>query len=1027
MIGHTTGWARVWEALHALPQAVACLSLFLASGLLAATSPVNSDYLITTWQVEDGLPNNSVSAITQTPDGYLWLATFGGLARFDGVRFEVFDSQNTPAIKSGKTVGLFLDRHGDLLMAPQSGGLVRYRDGQFLCLDAGWKSDMPIHFLVEDRAGVWCASLHHQNLSETNWVQFTNNEWRSVPVATTLAGRVCLQLARDSSGQVWLATDKELAFEKDGQFRRLELEPLRLEAEQPLLASPRGGLWVAANGRLRKLKDGQWTSDLGPYPWGTKFLTVQHEDREGNLWIGTFGEGLFCFPAGGGSCRHLTTADGLSHNRIRSILEDREGNLWVGTEGGGLNRLRKRVFSSVHRQQGLLDMPVWSVTTGSDGSVCWSTEFDGVYGLRGGQLWRDPPALFPAALGEERPQAPDKASAICEDRSGTIWLGLYPAGLMKKVNGRYEMVAGTGRTHPRIRVLYEDRQGGLWAGAESGLLLIRGETVRGFTTRDGLWSDSIQALAETPDGTLWVGTTGGLNRYSHGLFVRQIDQTELPRSPVGALHCDGEGVLWMGTDAGDLAWLQAGRFSPCPANPGGPTGPIIHIATDDFDGLWVAVNRGIFRASRRALRASSSHPEKPIPWLEFSRKENVSFFDTRAQPAGCKTPDGRLWFATVNGVVSVDPRRAMRNELAPPVLIETMLVDGVRSSLESFSGPAARTGPARLEIGPGHRQFEFRYTALSFVDPDRVRFKYQLEGLDPDWVDAGTRRVANYGHVPPGAYQFRVMACNNDRVWNQKGAGLAFRVQPYFWQTGWFLGLSTLLAAAAVAGSVRLVLMRRMRLRLERLRQMHAVERERTRIARDIHDDLGAGLTRISLLSSLAERALPDPQRTVEHLANVSNAVREITRSLDEVVWAVEPGNDTLDHLATYLCHYAEEFLQEASVRCRLKVPSILPAVALASDWRHDLFLAVKEALNNVAKHAGATSASLSLSFAERRLAITIEDDGRGFDAAGTARGRGLGNMRRRVEELGGRFVLESWPGRGTRVIMDLPLPGGRP
>ena len=334
-----------------------------------------------------------------------------------------------------------------------------------------------------------------------------------------------------------------------------------------------------------------------------------------------------------------------------------------------------------------------------------------------------------------------------------------------------------------------------------------------------------------------------------------------------------------------------------------------------------------------------------------------------------------------------------------------------------------------LKIPPGGHQFDFVFTALSFTAPDKVRFRYRLAGFDNGWVEAGDKRAAHYGPLPPGQYQFQVIACNNDGVWNEQGATLALKQLPFFWQTWWFAILAGVAAIIAVAVGVRQAATRSLRRKLEHLKQQRAIERERERIAQDIHDDLGAGLTQIMLQSSLARRESPEQMQT--DLTQVSETARTLVRAMDEIVWAINPENDSLDGLVTYAGKFFQEFTTAANLRCRLDLPPQPPAIALTAETRHNLFLAVKETLNNVVKHSRATEVSFSLKLPPGAFAFVIKDNGVGFTPGNTSGsapaqerlsyGHGLRNLARRLEEIGGSFVLTSAPGQGTQVELSVP------
>jgi len=345
-------------------------------------------------------------------------------------------------------------------------------------------------------------------------------------------------------------------------------------------------------------------------------------------------------------------------------------------------------------------------------------------------------------------------------------------------------------------------------------------------------------------------------------------------------------------------------------------------------------------------------------------------------------------------------------------------VDGERLALNG----------GRLVVPPGRKQFEFRFTGLSFIASDKVRFRYRLEGLDKEWVEAEGQREARYGHLPARDYQFRVLACNNDGVWNEVGSQVAFTVQPFFYQTWWFLALAGLTVVGGVAGAVRGVTSRKYRAALARLEQQNAIERDRARIAKDIHDDLGAGLTQITLLSELARRDPPD--QAGAHLERISDSARKMTRAMDEIVWAVDPQHDTLNGLMDYISAYTEDFLRTAGIRCRMDLPAELPALRVAAEQRYNLFLAIKEALNNIVKHAQAVEVWLRLRLETEGLTLVVEDNGRGLPETAVAggvperllSGHGLPNLERRLVAIGGRCTVHSAPGQGTRVEMSVRL-----
>ena len=493
-----------------------------------------------------------------------------------------------------------------------------------------------------------------------------------------------------------------------------------------------------------------------------------------------------------------------------------------------------------------------------------------------------------------------------------------------------------------------------------------------------------------------------------------------------SLLAEMNGTVWAGTFRGGLVRIRDGAFKRFTTKDGLPDDVICQILDDDAGHLWVGTQRGIFRVNKSELESFDGEEGNTINLTAYGRYDGLPSEECSGgyQPAACRTRSGRLLFSTLSGVVAVNPDEVSVNALPPLVVIERMLVDGAARQNESSKNDS----PATLVVSPGKRFVDFEFTALSFTSPDRVRFRYRLKGLDRGWIEAGTLRSVRYNFLPPGEYTFQVTACNNDGVWNERGAELALKVEPRFFETWWFRVLTVAAAVLSVVIAVRRIGLRRLRRKLEFAERQRAVERDRARIAKDIHDDLGAGLTHISLLSELARR--DSVENIHNHVSQISEMSRELTLSMDEIVWAVDPHNDSLDSLVTYVTKFAQEYLGVAGVRCRLDLPAELPGHPLPAEVRHNLFLAIKETLNNVVKHSRASEVWLRLSLEPQAFTVSIEDNGCGIesseksgDASRTGRissGRGLENLRKRLEAIGGQCIITSEPGRGTRVQLKI-------
>jgi signal transduction histidine kinase len=480
-------------------------------------------------------------------------------------------------------------------------------------------------------------------------------------------------------------------------------------------------------------------------------------------------------------------------------------------------------------------------------------------------------------------------------------------------------------------------------------------------------------------------------------------------------------VVWAGTSAGlarrhENRWLSyAGHFS-------GASGNIAYLIDDDQGCLWMGSSVGLMRARKADLDAFAAGKLDSVPVRAFGQPDGLPtrVCSQGSQPAACRTPDGRLWFPTISGLVSVNPRELRPNTNPPPVLIESIRVDGQLQGSDLLRAPV----PQQITIPSSKESLEIYSTSINLPAPDLGLFKYRMTGHEKDWTTAeAQRRYVHYTKLPHGHYTFEVKACNEDGVWNDSAAVIAITVLPPFWQTWWFITISSIVLLGLIVGSVHYASTQKLQRQLATMRQHEALEKERARIARDLHDQLGANLTQVALLGEMAESDKDLPEEVESHARQISQTARETTRALDEIVWTVNPSNDTLDGVINYVCKYAQEYLALAGLRYRLEVPAQLPAVPIAPELRHNVFLAAKEAVNNIVKHSGATSAWLRLRLEPDRFSLEIEDNGRGIPEGADKKGRnGLRNMRKRLEELGGIFTVSPGQEGGTLITLTAPL-----
>jgi ligand-binding sensor domain-containing protein/signal transduction histidine kinase len=977
-----------------------------------------SKYLIDTWQTEDGLPQNSVTALVQTRDGYVWMTTFTGLVRFDGVGFTVFDRGNTPALKSSRLIRLFEDRGGTLWIISEFGDLTRLREGRFEMVTA--VEGLPASgagILCEDAKGViWLADrsgeLH----------RWDHGKFRPVPISNTVGGPPT-NFVIDREGQLWVGQKRGyVARTENGRYVRVTNQEGHNFNLSYLAPARDGGVWVATYSELQKLKTDGQPAGQRRFPVSGQSVTTLCEEADGTVWLGTYGGGLLlCEPSG--VVTQIGRVEDVTLDLVLSLCKDREGNLWIGTNGRGLNRMKPRVFEVYDIAKGVTENIVMSVTEDREGGVWLGMNGGGVNVIRSGQVFK--PVRLPINF----------IWSVLGDVNGGLWIGSYGAGVGHYNGSTVEWYRIDPRRADELALaLYQDRQGVVWVGGNFGVARFAGGHFATLPMADGLSQNDVRALAGDTEGNLYIGTMGGgLNRFRQDRFQVFTQRDGLADDHIWSLYSDADDVLWIGTFGGGLSRFKAGRFTNYSVKDGLHSKVISSILEDNGGNLWMSSNRGIFRVSKRQLNDFAEGRAKSVTCFSYGRGDGLGSIDTSGgcQPAGWKARDGRLWFATVKGVAVVDPSRMPFNSNAPPVAIEEVLVDN-EPVLNPLPRPGSASGPASaqaIRVPYEKERIEFHYSGLSFTAPEKVRFKFRLEGLERNWVDAGSRRTAYFTHVPPGEYRFQVIACNNDGIWNETGDSLALVVVPPLWQRWWFLAVCALTLATAGGVAVRYVYRARLHRELELLEQQSALEKERARIANDIHDDLGARLTQIGLLSELARRQTAQPDEVQAHVSRIAENTRGMVQAMDEIVWAVDPSKDSIDNLADYLAPFAQEFFQGSPVRCRLDFPEILPAIPLSAEARHGIFLVLKEALNNVVKHSAASEVWLRLSCVGTILEVVVEDNGRGLERArlpSGGHGNGLRNMEKRIEALGGAFELTSQPGQGTRICLRVDLSKGR-
>jgi signal transduction histidine kinase/ligand-binding sensor domain-containing protein len=952
----------------------------------------SSNFMISTWKTGEGLPVNEIQELKETSDGYLWMGTHQGLVRFDGVRFQTFFT--TPkGLQYGTRVGpLELDGRGRLWMAPDQVGVV-YLAGETF-------TEILTHRTILNAR---VNSLCYDGTNRMMWVDanggvgcFSTEGGINAEAVKGGSASPSSRWQRDFSGQLWLENSRNLKVYKNGRFTDIPVP-----GTATLVSAPRraGGLWVARDAKLRFVTDDGKGHEIASFPWkGQSRVICLMEDSHDRLWIGTAGQGLFCYS--GGQFKQVSPIS----SSIVCLLEDSQDNIWAGTRGGGLVRLRERQFFLHDLSSGLRNEYVRSLAEDKAGRV-WLLTAEGGLGWWQDGVWHQ--------LSEAEGWRNFDATCVLPASDGGVWISTSRRGLWRWFNGkvaRHEL--DNPPREPPVDLL-EDRQGRLWMVTDNSGIYRLGEKRRNWhPMNEGLPSEHIRQIIQDEVGNLWAGDwEGAIARF-------QNEHWEMVRKPSGhgdAVRCmvATNGSVWIGTSAGGLLRLKNGQTKRVSVEEGLPAACIQQLLLDGRGSLWGGTPHQLFRMSLNQLDMVMDGHERNVDAISYGRSDGLpdASFANWCDPRSWRTDKGELWFATASGAIHFQPGD-LRESKPPRALLEQTLLDSKPISTDLLKH--LRPGPGRLE---------FRFTAPCLSAPERVRFRYQMSGLDGGWVDAGTTRTVTYASIPPGDHIFRVIACSPEGIWNLQEATVGLAVHPYFWQTNWFLAT----VAAALAGSavwgIRLATVRRLSRRLESLRQQQAVDRERARIAQDIHDELGANLTSIGLLADMGTRHKTDPAAVSRELLQISETARESVAAMDAIVWALNPRNDSLDNFANYVAQFTRDFFRPTQLRTRLELPTNLPSEPLSTETRHQLFLLVKESFNNVVRHAEASEVCLEIACNHSHMSLTISDNGKGLAGRAQGEGRdGMANLRERIERLGGTLWIESKNDKGTRLRFVLPV-----
>ncbi len=990
----------------------------LAGGLCrgAEDAAAADAYALKLWTVEDRLPGSPLAGLSQSADGYLWLVTQTQLIRFNGVEFTDVPVPAAVRRQTGDWSGVFCGQaDGVWVYGPK--GVARFLRGGW----RGWSADaLPgaagrILGLLETPDGVVRAYAERGLLEAVTAADDATTQFvaRRCPVPSddrATLGAVTDATA-DAAGRIWMTAWNGLVEYSGGRFddQSMRLPDFLVEAANGVHAGRSGRLWVHGPNGVAYRENNLWTP-VG-FPENAGMATAMLEASDRSLWIGN-PTGLYRWQ--NGVWRRIAEQDTPGSLSVNTLIEDREGVLWAACDGG-LLRIRKKTVGTLRAE---------GAAAAGTGYALWHTPDRGTwvgYKGRAVRLTSDEGRLLQTVyLDTDVP-----VSAIVQDGAGRVWLGTLGGGLFLYQAGGLTLVTQQDYSMPMVHTVHtllEDPQLGLLAGTPQGLMRVSASgELMSADLRGVRVEEPVRALYRDSEGSLWVCCERkGVLRVSQDGGRQLIGKEEGLEGDPRVVCRDSRGNVWVGTTAG-LFGVRAEGVTSRSRRVGVFDEAVLQIAEDAEGRLWLGTKRGLMcvfiEDLERLGREGQEDLADTVRMLHLVVADGLPGERCMGGAGGADgVGKGRLWFPFENGVAVVDPGQVRFSGRPPMVAVERVLVNG-KLVADNLSGVCEG-----LVVAPGSRNIAFCFAALSPGAPESVRFRYRIEGVRKGWSPVQAERVAVFEWLPPGAYALQVIA-EAGGSWNLSGAATRFEVRAFFWQTLWFYLVLAVVLAVAVFLIARWMLWHRYQLQMAVLRREEALAQERARISRDIHDDLGNGLSVVATLSELAHN---DVEKGAAHkrLDQIYDVANELARNVDEIVWAVNPANDGWEPFLSYFEQYTEYFLGHSGLRFHFCRPPDLVSHTIASKTRHHLLLAVREAVGNVLKHAAAKQVRIDMRVDGDTLEVCVADDGVGFDTskpAGVGHD-GLSNMARRMREAGGSVRVESGAGKGTRVIFRVAL-----
>ncbi len=985
-----------------------CLALFFAISIKA------SDFRYYWWTTAEGLPQNSVNSLVQTREGYLWIATFGGLVRFDGVKFTVFNTVNAPELKSQRITALHEDRAGVLWIATETGEISCLQDGKFHAFDDSEEEE--IYSLYADTRGyLWTGGANgarRYKLSENQYQAEIQSFERVTTPADDKSPKQISTIIEASDGDIWL-NNSATTLEKPSRILRWrENAPIEIFDFSDYLkqssgffisdiAASKKDLWVAERSGLYRFDGTKFIKELeisNNAATNTKFT----RDLDANL-LANLDDGILHL---GSNSKWEKTPVNFSEKGVQAFFSDREGNLWLGTNTLGLSRLKQNFIESFDESRGVANNQTAAVLEDSKGNL-WIAGF-GLHKFENNRFIAD--TSIPKSF----------LISLAETRDGTLMTGGYdvlfarrPDGSIKDLSGEIKQALGTATF--AVKAIFEDSYGNLWLGfREHGLLRreVNGNYKR-FTTEQGLIGNQVQFITESKDGAIWFGILGGANRFENDKFTSFTTAEGFANNNIRDIRETADGSIYFGTYGGGLSRLKNGTIKTVTVQNGLFDNVVSRILIDENDNFWMLGNQGIFTIAKSNLDTFFDGVSSQIFCRSFGTADGMLSAEGNggSQPAGWIAKDKKLWFPTIRGYVAITPpppEKSLPNAAIEEIRVNNRSLDLGRS----------------IEIQPNEQNLEIVYTGISFNRSNQLQFRYKLEGFDENWTEAGNRRTAYYAYPPSGEYVFTVQAANADGVWNENSAKISLKIFPKFYRTWWFWLTCFLLAIALfyLIFSIRLSRLNRAKQAQELFsrRLIQVQEEERKRIAADLHDSLSQNLVIIKNRAMISLSQRDDLENVYEQIEEIAEAADESLTEVREIATNLRPFQ--IDRLG--FTNAVEALVRKATTQ-NLQIEARIDKIdhLLKPEMEINLFRILQEGLNNIVKHSEATEALLEIQRDNKNIRVNISDNGKGYDLVDRLKGGfGLMGMQERARILGCVPIIETGLGKGTTIRLNFTI-----